>query len=144
MLLEACKIIYKKKIKIIMIGEGPLKSKMYNFNKTNGLKNYVKFLPSLDKKKIFNLINKSKILALPSNFETFGIVAIEAYSLGVPVVMTDSLGVRDLFNPKSSILVHKKNPEIFAKALKYLLINYKNFKSKQIIKYYKKIFHLKL
>ena len=81
---------------------------------------------------------------MPSNFETFGIVAIEAYSLGVPVVMTDSLGVRDLFNPKSSILVHKKNPEIFAKALKYLLINYKNFKSKQIIKYYKKIFHLKL
>ena len=106
MLLEAFKIIYKK-IKMIMIGEGPLKSKMYNFIKTNELKKYVKVLPSLDKK-IFNLINKSKILALPSNFETFGIVAIEAYSLGVPVVMTDSLGVRDLFNPKSSILVHKK------------------------------------
>ena len=57
--------------------------------------------------------------------------------------MTDSLGVRDLFNPKSSILV-QKNPEIFAKALKYLLINYKNFKSKQIIKYYKKNFSPKI
>ena len=37
---------------MIMIGEGPLKSKMYNFIKTNELKKYVKVLPSLDKKNI--------------------------------------------------------------------------------------------
>ena len=140
LLLEAFKIIYGKKSKMIMIGGGPLRSKIEEFIEKNKLKNYIKIYPPLNKLSVLKLINKSKILALPSFFETFGIVVIEAYSLGVPVVMTDSLGVRDLYNLKSSILIKKKDPKNFAKGLNKLLNNYNKFEAKKIINFYKKNF----
>ena len=76
LLLEAFKLVYANKLKMIMIGEGPLKSKIDNFIEINELKKNVKVFPALSKRRVLNYINKSKILALPSNFETFGIVVI--------------------------------------------------------------------
>ena len=53
------------------------------------LENHVKFLENLPQTKIKELLNESKLLIHSSQFETFGLVAIEANSMGVPVLSTN-------------------------------------------------------
>ena len=54
------------------------------------LENHVKFLENLPQTKIKELLNESKLLIHTSQFETFGLVAIEANSMGVPVLSNNS------------------------------------------------------
>ena len=54
------------------------------------LENHVKFLENLPQTKIKELLNESKLLIHSSQFETFGLVAIEANSMGVPVLSTNN------------------------------------------------------
>ena len=54
------------------------------------LENHVRFLENLPQTQIKELLNESKLLIHSSQFETFGLVAIEANSMGVPVLSTNS------------------------------------------------------
>ena len=53
------------------------------------LEAHVEFLDNLPQIKIRELLNRSKLLVHTSPFETFGLVAIEANSMGVPVLTTN-------------------------------------------------------
>ena len=50
------------------------------------LESHVEFLGNLPHKEIKDLMNKSKLLIHTSQYETFGLVAIEANSMGVPIL----------------------------------------------------------
>ena len=50
------------------------------------LKSHVEFLGNLPQTKIKDIMNKSKLLIHTSQYETFGLVAIEANSMGVPIL----------------------------------------------------------
>ena len=50
------------------------------------LESYVEFLGNLSQTKIKDIMNKSKLLIHTSQYETFGLVAIEANSMGVPIL----------------------------------------------------------
>ena len=59
-----------------------LKESVKEFN----LESYVEFLGNLPQTKIKDFMNKSKLLIHTSQYETFGLVAIEANSMGVPIL----------------------------------------------------------
>ena len=50
----------------------------------------IEFLDNLPQIKIIELLNKAKLLIHTSEFETFGLVAIEANTMGVPVLTTNN------------------------------------------------------
>ena len=50
------------------------------------LESHVEFLGDLSQTEIKDLMNKSKLLIHTSQYETFGLVAIEANSMGVPIL----------------------------------------------------------
>ena len=50
------------------------------------LESYVEFLGNLSQTKIKDIMNRSKLLIHTSQYETFGLVAIEANSMGVPIL----------------------------------------------------------
>ena len=54
------------------------------------LESHVEFLDNLPQIKIKELLNKSKLLIHTSQFETFGLVATEANTMGVPVLTTNN------------------------------------------------------
>ena len=66
------------------------------------LGSHVEFLDSLPQVKIKELLNRSKLLLHTSKFETFGLVAIEANSMGVPVLTTNK-------GPLVEIIENNKN-----------------------------------
>ena len=54
------------------------------------LESHIEFLENLPQIEIRELLNKSKLLIHTSQFETFGLVAVEANSMGVPVLTTNN------------------------------------------------------
>ena len=60
------------------------------------LESHVEFLDDLPQYEIKELLNKSKLLIHTSQFETFGLVAIEANSMGVPVLTSNKGSLKEI------------------------------------------------
>ena len=55
----------------------------------------VKFLGQLNQTELFNKMQKSHVLLLPSLYEGFGLVLSEALSCGLPIITTENTGGKD-------------------------------------------------
>ena len=80
--------------KLILIGDGPDFKKIQKMVQTKGLDSIVQFLGKT--KNIKDVLEKTDLFLLPSESESFGLVALEAMSFGVPVITTSSGGIVDL------------------------------------------------
>ena len=78
-----------------------LKQTVKDFN----LEIHVEFLDNLEQTKIIELFNKAKLLIHTSRFETFGLVAIEANTMGVPVLTINNGSLMEIIeNNKNGYL----------------------------------------
>ena len=62
------------------------------------LESHVEFLGNLPQSKIRELLNSSKLLIHTSQHETFGLVAIEAHSVGIPVITINQGSFREIID----------------------------------------------
>lgn len=124
-LLKAIKILknkYSKNLKIAIVGDGELKENLNNLTVELGVNREVKFLGV--RKDVKELMVSSKIFVLPSRWEGFGLVIIEAMSNMLPVIATSVGGIPELIeNGKDGILVPPENPKALARAISNLLEN---------------------
>ncbi len=119
-----------KKIKAIIIGEGPDKKNLERLTTRLKLNNNVAFLGSIPTdSEVYSLIKSSKVFILPSSREGFGMVAIEAFACGVPVIT-----VNEKDNATKEIVISDYNGKIcdldkedLAKSINELLL--KNLKA---------------
>jgi glycosyltransferase involved in cell wall biosynthesis len=72
---------------------------------------------------VSELLGASDIYMSPSIVESFGLSTLEAMSAGLPCVVTDIAGSRDLVSSEHGFLVEPRNADSIAKALKYLIEN---------------------
>lgn len=70
---------------------------------------------------VSRLLQSSDIYLSPSIVESFGVATLEAMSAGLPCVVTDIAGSRDLIAADYGFLVKPKDPEQISKALKHLI-----------------------
>ncbi len=73
-------------IRVQIIGDGPEKERIGGIVTRRGLQNNVNFFGFMDYNEVIARIKSSKVLVLPSCREGFGMVVIEAFACGVPVV----------------------------------------------------------
>ena len=66
--------------------------------KVLNLESHIEFLGNLPQSKIRELLNRSKLLIHTSEYETFGLVAIEAHSVGVPVVSINQGSFKEIID----------------------------------------------
>lgn len=93
LLLKAIANIKNPNIKLIVVGDGPLKSEIQEFVKRNKLENNVEFagwLPSIED--VARVYNQSKIMVMPSFNEGGPRVNLEAMACKVPVI-TSRVGI---------------------------------------------------
>ena len=68
-----------------ILGDGPLRGELESKAREYGCD--VDFMGSLNRIKVFSVLNNARILVMPSEwYETFGMVVLEAYACGTPVV----------------------------------------------------------
>jgi N-acetyl-alpha-D-glucosaminyl L-malate synthase BshA len=81
-------------VKLLMIGDGPERLKAEQLCRKLGLGKQVKFLGKL--KAIEQMLSIADVFILPSETESFGLVALEAMASKVPVISTNSGGLSEV------------------------------------------------
>ncbi len=82
------------KYKLILIGEGPLRSELERMSKNMNLQQRVFFLGF--RRDVAEIMKTSDVIVIPSRYEGFGLVAAEAMACGKPVIVSDVPGLREV------------------------------------------------
>jgi N-acetyl-alpha-D-glucosaminyl L-malate synthase BshA len=80
--------------KLILVGDGPERHKAEQICRENGMCDDVIFLGNL--KNPTEVLVEADLFVLPSESESFGLAALEAMALGVPVISTNTGGLPEL------------------------------------------------
>ena len=80
--------------RLLMVGDGPERPKAEWLAKTHGIADDVNFMGKQND--MAQLLSVSDILLLPSELESFGLVALEAMACEVPVVATNVGGIPEV------------------------------------------------
>ncbi|MBM3286447.1 MAG: N-acetyl-alpha-D-glucosaminyl L-malate synthase BshA [Candidatus Eisenbacteria bacterium] len=81
---------------LVLIGEGPGLTAAHEMVRSMGLSGSVFFLGMQDA--MDELLPEADLLLLPSEHESFGLIALEAMACGVPVIATDRGGTSELID----------------------------------------------
>lgn len=122
----------KANIELKIIGDGPLKEELRQLAKELGVETQVIFMGRLNRNQVAIELQKSNVFVLASDYETFGVVYIEALACGVPVIGTRNGGANDIINETNGCLVDVNDEQQLSKAMDYLFCNLDNFDKEQI------------
>ena len=80
--------------KLLMIGDGPERQNAEELCRTLGLYNEVRFLGKQEQ--MDEILSIADLFLLPSQYESFGLAALEAMACGVPVISTNAGGLPEI------------------------------------------------
>ena len=129
--INVVKMLNNSKIKCVMIGDGPLKNECIQKIKYLDLEDNIEMVGFLENP--FPYLIKCKICIMPSEFEGFGISAIEATILDIPVLNSGVGGLENIFK-NDDYLICKNTKDYIEKTTSILKGGHKVDKS--IIKKY--------
>lgn len=121
--------------KVLLVGEGPNENKLKTYVKENQLEHFVDFMPFKSRQELFSLIKKAHCLAVTSNHETFGVVAIEAMACGVPVISTRAGGPNDIVIENVNGYFMENNEDSFYEAFCKIKENLSKFAAHKLVEY---------
>lgn len=113
-------------------GDGPLLEQVNEMiNSSNDLKDSVEVLGLLPREKVLDLLTETNVLVLPSAFETFGVVCIEAMAVGRPVICTRN-GAADFVDDSNGILIDVDSDDQLINAMRRIYQNYSDYNQQMI------------
>lgn len=87
-----------------------------------GLADFVKFMGAVPQDELPYYYNAAEVLVVPSRYESFGMVALEAMACGTPVIASDVGGLSTLVRDgRTGFLVPDRDPQALADKLTPLL-----------------------
>jgi glycosyltransferase involved in cell wall biosynthesis len=100
-------------IPLRIVGEGPLKNEVQSFINAHGLDNIISVFGRQDRDSVMAIIKQSRFLVWPSegHYETFGLVAVEAFACGVPVIFARGSDGGDVEDGRMGLLLIQGDPE---------------------------------
>jgi glycogen synthase len=90
------KILAKTDAKFVIVGSGYMQEQLSNIVKSMGLEHKVLFTGFVDEENLQKLQKVANVSVVPSLFEPFGIVALEAMAAKSPVVVSDTGGLGEI------------------------------------------------
>lgn len=95
----------------VLVGDGPERLAVERASVDSGLKN-IYILGKLPQTELPSIYRQSDVFVLPSNYEIYGMVVIEALFFGVPVVSTPTAGPIDIIGEyRLGTVIQDLNPE---------------------------------
>jgi D-inositol-3-phosphate glycosyltransferase len=89
-----------------------------------GIEASVKFVGQKSQKELHSYYSAADIVVMPSHYESFGMVALEAMACGTPVIISDVSGVSDLIDShRAGLVTTVNNPLLLAEQIEYLEFN---------------------
>ncbi|MEI9481928.1 glycosyltransferase [Enterobacter cancerogenus] len=117
-------------VKLVIIGDGPLREVLKAQVAMLGLENNVTFVGALPHSDVMTWMRQASMLVLPSvtaktgDAEGLGMVLLEAAVTGVPVIGTQHGGIPEaIIDERTGFLVEERNDNQLAERISYLLNN---------------------
>jgi glycosyltransferase involved in cell wall biosynthesis/O-antigen/teichoic acid export membrane protein len=98
-------------------GDGPDREELEARAERLGISSRVHFVGRVEAGQRFDWLASARMVAMPSRYETFGMVAAEALAVGTPVVAFDIACLRGLVTPETGVVVQPFDVAAFAAAL---------------------------
>lgn len=114
-------------------GDGPDRSRLEALAHSLGIKDQVRFLGMLSRGQVVETIAGADAFVLASQYETFGVVFVEALALGKPVIATRCGGPEGIIRSEDGVLVPLNDIDSLGQALKEVRTNSDRFQA-QIIR----------
>ena len=124
LLVKAFKYVVEKHVDVrLIIGGGSLKpsrierevrAEIRRISEALGIKNYVVQVGRIPNELLPAYYARSRVVVLPSRFDLFGMVAIEALACGRPVVVSKNAGVHKLISEEYGYVVDPSNEKELA------------------------------
>lgn len=121
--------------KLIIAGDGELKKKLQDLIFDLGLQDAVFLIGRVTRKQIIDYLHAADLFLLSSNFETFGIVLIEALSTGTPVLSTYCGGAESIIKDKALGELVEADANLYYQKMKYMTTNLATYNSDDIRSY---------
>lgn len=128
-LLESLKLLDDKNVSFqaVLIGDGMDFDLIKQKAASLGLNGKVIFTGLLQGEELVNTMSSGDFLVLSSNYETQGVVLLEAFACGIPVVSTNVGGIPEIANESNSILVPPHDPEKLADAMHKMINKHREY-----------------
>jgi glycosyltransferase involved in cell wall biosynthesis len=115
-LLDAMK---KVDAKLVLLGRGPLEKKL----EKNAGKDVEIITRRVSEEELAALYGGCRAFVLPSLYEPFGMVIVEAMAMKKPVVATSVGGIPEIITPETGFLVPPRDPNALAEKMNHVLKN---------------------
>jgi glycosyltransferase involved in cell wall biosynthesis len=124
-----------EKVRLVIGGDGSQREWLEGIAKSEGIENQVTFTGALSREEVSSWMNKCDVFVLPSRYETFGVVYIEALASGKPVIGTFNGGAEDIVSKDVGILVEIDNERELSDAMEYIRKNNKEYNPEKLRNY---------
>jgi glycosyltransferase involved in cell wall biosynthesis len=106
------KVLQKIDAKFVIVGNGYMRDQLSDLVRGMGLAHKVMFTGFVDDETLRKLQKCADVSVVPSLFEPFGIVALEAMAAGSPVVVSDTGGLSEIVSHEvDGVKVYAGNPD---------------------------------
>ncbi|MFC1551711.1 glycosyltransferase [Candidatus Latescibacterota bacterium] len=119
--IKACALLKDLNFEYHILGDGVEKPVLRKLIEEQGLVGKVKLLGF--QSNVVEYLSRSNVFFMPSYWEGFGLAVVEAMACGLPVVVSDVPGVREIIgqNQKSGFLIDPHDPVSISEKLRYLI-----------------------
>lgn len=100
-----------------LAGDGPERTRLEHQARDLDLEGTVRFLGQLSRPRLLEAFGRADAFVLPSRFEGFPLVILEAWAAGLPVIATSVGGVPDICDSRNAVLVPPSDPNALADAI---------------------------
>lgn len=107
---------------LVVVGDGPMKTDFTRDALSLGLDGSVRFTGFTDPAVLISMYRSSDVVVVPSLYEPFGIVALEAMAARTPVIVSDVGGLAEIVEDgQTGLKVPPGDPDVLALALDTVL-----------------------
>ncbi|MBS7635878.1 glycosyltransferase family 4 protein [Candidatus Bathyarchaeota archaeon] len=118
------KVLEKVNAKFVIVGNGYMQQSLSEYIRNIGLAHKVMFTGFVDDGTLRNLQKCADVSVVPSIFEPFGIVALEAMAAKSPVVVSDTGGLSEIVEHEiTGVKVYPNNPDSLAWGITKVLLD---------------------
>lgn len=109
-------------VRLVVVGDGPEATALRRKASELGISEAVEWAGNVPYQQLASYYSKAAVFVLPSVYEPFGRVLIEALGFGVPVVSTDTEGGKEIIHDGiTGFIVPRQDCETMAQRIAYLL-----------------------
>jgi glycosyltransferase involved in cell wall biosynthesis len=135
LLLEAVRLLRDRtslEFRVRLAGKGSLREELEKKAHALGVQERVSFLGRLSRKEMLVEMQGANCKVLPSRYEAFGVVLIEAMATGLPVIATRSGGPDSIVDTENGLLIEPEHVEELAQAMQHVMENAGAYSSDEI------------